>query len=79
MNITLTKQALKQMSVLDKTIKQRIFNGVGKLPDGDVKKLKGYSNFYRLRIGDYRVLYNITDGDIVITDVLPRGEAYKNI
>ena len=50
-----------------------------KIPFGDIKKLQGYSNLYRLRIGDYRVIYEVWDEGIVIDAVLPRGEAYKGL
>ena len=43
-----------------------------------VTKLQGREG-YRLRVGDYRVLYLIQDDELVICvlDVLPRGQAYK--
>lgn len=34
--------------------------------DANVKKLAGYDDRYRLRVGDYRVIYDIMDGQIVI-------------
>ncbi|MCL2406592.1 MAG: hypothetical protein FWC95_01550 [Defluviitaleaceae bacterium] len=33
-------------------IAQRIVQAINKLPDGDIKKLRGYNNLYRLRVGD---------------------------
>ena len=56
--------------------KQNIKDAIEKLPDGDVKKLKGYTNAFRLRVGDYRILFDM-NGLIEVTDVLPRGQAYK--
>jgi mRNA interferase RelE/StbE len=46
-------------------------------PDG-VKKLKGFKNLYRIRIGDFRVIYEIDDSAriIFITKVVNRREAY---
>ncbi len=43
-----------------------------------VTKLQGREG-YRLRVGNYRVLYIIQDNQLVICvlDVLPRGQAYK--
>ena len=35
-------------------------------PDANVRKLAGYDDRYRLRIGDYRVIYEIMDGRLVI-------------
>lgn len=48
----------------------------------DVKPLKGYENLLRMRIGDYRVVYRIANGNIIIVDVIlagSRGEIYKKI
>jgi mRNA-degrading endonuclease RelE of RelBE toxin-antitoxin system len=48
-------------------------------PHVDVcKKLKGREG-YRLRIGDWRVLYEINDGKLVIVvlAIKPRGGAYE--
>jgi mRNA interferase RelE/StbE len=35
-------------------------------PTADVKKLAGYEDRYRLRVGDYRVIYDVTDKQLVI-------------
>jgi mRNA interferase RelE/StbE len=44
----------------------------------NVKKLTGRDG-YRLRVGDWRVLFEINDGKLVIVvlAVKPRGEAYE--
>ena len=34
-------------------------------PSG-VKKLKGYEKTYRVRVGDYRVIYEIKDRELVV-------------
>jgi mRNA interferase RelE/StbE len=79
MNIEYTKPALKQIAGFDKAMQKRVKASVEKLPDGDVKKLRGLTNSYRLRIGSYRIIYTISDGSIIINAALPRGEAYKNL
>ncbi|WP_408640802.1 type II toxin-antitoxin system RelE family toxin [Schaedlerella arabinosiphila] len=40
---------------------------------------RGCSNLYRLRIGDYRVIYQMEYDTIIIDAVLLRGEAYKGL
>jgi mRNA interferase RelE/StbE len=35
-------------------------------PDADVRKLSGYDDRYRLRVADYRVIYEVMDGQLVI-------------
>lgn len=79
MYIRYTKTAVKNIEVLDKPSKQRIKTSIEKLPFGDIKKLKGYQNDYRLRVGNFRVLFSLEGDIIIIKDVLPRGQAYKRI
>lgn len=79
MEILYSHDAQKHIKTLDGATKQRIKAGIENLPLGDIKKLKGYTNSYRLRVGAYRVLFDLTDSCITITGVLPRGEAYKNL
>jgi mRNA interferase RelE/StbE len=47
--------------------------------DADIKKLAGYSDRYRLRVGDYRVMYEIADAQLIIliVGVGHRREAYR--
>ena len=49
----------------------------------DVKKISGKKNdYYRIRLGNYRVVYAVINGKIVvITTVLagPRGDVYKKM
>lgn len=79
MKIQITKTAIKSIKRLDTPTRERILNAINKLPLGDIKRLQGYSNYYRLRIGDFRVIYSSENDTITISDVLPRGEAYKHI
>jgi mRNA interferase RelE/StbE len=48
-------------------------------PDADIKKLAGYADRYRLRVGDYRVIYQIADEQLIIlvVGVGHRREAYR--
>jgi mRNA interferase RelE/StbE len=51
---------------------------IDSLPAGDVRKLKGIEATWRLRVGDWRVLFTI-DIDRHVIDVQavrPRGRAY---
>ena len=76
MQIEYSKRAVKAISKINNPFKKNIKEAIEKLPSGDVRKLKGYSNAYRLRVGRYRILFDM-NGKIEITDILPRGEACK--
>ena len=45
------------------------------------KKLRGYDNLYRLRAGDWRLIYAIEDDELVVLviEIAPRGEAYRDL
>lgn len=42
------------------------------------KKLKGYKNIYRVRLGDFRIVYKKTTKDVYIIAVGHRKDIYKN-
>jgi len=77
MDITLSKKAAKALEALNNPLQSRIVDGIYKLPSGDIKKLRGYTAAFRLRIGDYRIIFEMTIDEIYISDILSRGEAYK--
>jgi mRNA interferase RelE/StbE len=43
----------------------------------DIKPLEGYSDIYRLRIGQYRVIYTKDNVILFIADIGNRGDIYK--
>ncbi len=50
------------------------------LPDGeDIKKLKGHDDLLRLRVGDYRVIYTVNNGELIVCviDAGNRGDIFK--
>lgn len=69
-SVSFTSAALKELNKLDRPLRLRILATVALLeenprPDG-VKKLAGDNNAWRIRIGDYRVLYEIHDGKLLV-------------
>jgi mRNA interferase RelE/StbE len=44
---------------------------------GDVKRLTAFTPEYRLRVGDYRVLFEVEGSKVVIYRILHRKDAYK--
>lgn len=57
-------------------ISERITTAISSLPRGDVKKLQGTAGF-RLRIGDYRVIFDVDGNIIYINKIDNRGQIYK--
>lgn len=82
MKITFAKSAEKEIFVLDRNLGKRIFkkiNLLSKNPFGlGSKKLAGGKGF-RIRIGDYRVVYMIDakKKEAVIIKIRHRREVYK--
>jgi mRNA interferase RelE/StbE len=82
--ITFTTQAAKALLKMPRNTAQLIrekLNQVAADPFGSLsnaKKLQGRSG-YRLRVGDWRVIYEINQAEIVIVvlKIAPRGEVYK--
>ena len=72
------KKAEKYINYCDKDPK-RLKKAIEKLPFGDIKRLSGLKNEYRLRVGDLRVLFTKENDTITINDILPRGQAYNNL
>jgi mRNA interferase RelE/StbE len=44
---------------------------------GAVKRLSNYTPEYRMRAGDYRVLFEVAENRIVVYRILHGGEAYR--
>jgi len=57
MQIEYSRPAVKYINLQDKPTKKRLKEAIEKIPQGDIKKLKGLENEYRLRVGDLRVLW----------------------
>lgn len=71
--VEFTAAAAKEIRKLDAQIRRRILAAISELereprPRG-VRKLSGYDNAWRARIGDYRVLYEVIDEHVLVTVV----------
>lgn len=72
--IVWTSKAFKQLSRIDtryrKLIKRKVdeLEGFPKV-DADIKKLHGKNARYRLRVGDYRILFEIIDGEPRVLEI----------
>ena len=82
-NVVVPKPIQKQLDELQKDIRMRITDRILALaenprPDG-VVKMKGSENEYRIRIGDYRVRYEIEDENLIVLvlDCRHRRDIYR--
>ncbi|MDJ0733354.1 MAG: type II toxin-antitoxin system RelE/ParE family toxin [Nostocaceae cyanobacterium] len=78
--VKFTKGARKMFRKLSQELQDRIQPKIDELaieprPNG-VKKLQGEENTYRIRVGDYRVIYDIFD-DILVVKVVEVGHRRK--
>jgi len=71
-----SKQARKFLEK-HKQDEMRIKNAVNKLPLGDVTKMSGYTDRYRLRVGDYRIMFTKEGNTIFVRKIDNRGQVYK--
>ena len=84
--ILLSKIAINQLDSLPNDIRNRVKKALYVLNDAensrtlDTKKLKGISgreNLFRLRIGNYRVIYFEDVKSFKIIQIIYRGKGYK--
>jgi mRNA interferase RelE/StbE len=81
-SISILRSAQKSLDSLHTSIQDRVVNAIRRLasnprPPG-VKKLTG-RNAWRVRVGDYRIIYEISDValTILIVDIGHRKEIYR--
>ena len=76
MEIRYSKQAIKFLSKQEQSVRRRIKEAIENLPDGYVVKMRGQP-YYRLRVGNFRVLFT-RDGHIIeVSKIDNRGQVYR--
>ncbi len=78
-------KAVKELSKLDKPVARRIVKAIGALatdprPAG-CRELTGYPGLWRIRVGNYRVVYTIKDAELIVLAlrVAHRSRAYRQL
>lgn len=80
--IEFEKKASKFIEKQDKEQRIRLMKAIYKLPSGsDIKKIHGHNSLYRLRVGNYRIVYSCDDIIKVVTieNIDNRGDVYKGL
>ena len=73
-------KAVKDIGRLPTRIQAQILAGIDEMSNdlrGDIKRLTNSTPEYRLRVGDYRVLFELEEKTIVIYRIRHRREAYR--
>jgi len=80
MKVVVGKKVTKYLESLDAVMKHRINKALKDLannpPSGDIVKLQGKDG-YRLRVGDYRILFDIIETEVIAYKIATRGQVYK--
>lgn len=76
---------VKEVRKLDKPVARRVVRAIDDLaveprPPG-CRALTGYPGLWRIRVGDYRIVYTIKDTELVVLAlrVAHRSTAYRNL
>lgn len=84
MKIEIKKSFLKDVKKADKSYRLKVLNLIEEIENSttlneisNLKKLKGYSNFFRVRMLDYRVGVVIEDNVVKFVRFLQRKDIYK--
>ncbi len=81
MKVILSPQAEKQLKKLSKVNqiaiakKIRVIRDSSKIEGGE--KLKGFQNIFRIRVGDYRIVYRKTKSEVYIVLIRHRKDVYR--
>ena len=73
-------RALKDLKALPESARRRVIAKIEALRNdlaGDVKRLTNFTHEYRLRVGDYRVLFEVEGRRIIVYRIIHRKDAYR--
>jgi mRNA-degrading endonuclease RelE of RelBE toxin-antitoxin system len=73
-------RARKDLGRLNPDMRERVIDAVGRLSEDQsgIRRLEGYKPpLFRIRVGDWRILFTIERGVATIQRVLPRDKAYR--
>ena len=81
MKINIRKSAIKDLKSIPKEEKMKIYEKIEELKNfpnvSNLKKLSNFQPAFRLRVGNYRILFDVVNDTIEIGRILHRKESYK--
>lgn len=82
MKVQLGKKSQKDLEALDQATRKRIVAALHNLQEGvpplDLKKIKGTSNCWRLRVGDWRVIIQLEKDVAQVLTIRRRRDSYRD-
>lgn len=82
--LRIDKQAAKYLKKMDKPTRNRLMGGLMELAknpfaDTSVTRMKGYASTFRKRVGDFRIIFEVDQGDLIVLvlKIGSRGDIYK--
>ncbi len=80
--VLVEEKASKNLEKIPNKLKNSITKKLKLLEQGiqptlDIKKLKGYKNHYRLRVGNYRILFYLENANIIVYKIGKRESVYE--
>jgi mRNA interferase RelE/StbE len=79
MQVELKPQAIKDLRRLQKNEAAHIAEKLAKLENGltgDVKRLTNFTQEYRLRVGNYRILFEVKESTVIVYRIMHRKHVY---
>lgn len=72
MEIKLEKQPEKYLASVDVPTRKKLWRALEKLKelDGDIVRLAGTKNLFRMKVDHYRIIFAYTGGEIIIVDTI---------
>ena len=85
MNVHINRKFLKELSKIPKKERERVeklvFEDVESYTDlfqiQNIGKLKGYTDYFKIRVGDYRIGLKYSDDILTFERILHRKDIYK--
>ena len=73
-------KAIKQLPANYKALIKDRLKTLENFPDvSNVVRLSGLQNKYRLRVGTYRILFELSENRLIVFSILSRKKAYRKI
>ena len=81
MKVNIRKSAIKDLKKINQDDRRKIHSKIlalSKFPNiSNIKKLTNFEPAYRLRVGNYRILFDLSVDTIEIGRVMHRKDSYK--